>query len=114
MSYYIPTITFQEVINLAAYHRSMSPLSPTQTPRHINSPRSLHASVRPGTRVSGVTEENIVAEIYTHFSGLSHDALLRCIQRSLEIFYRSVCPPDLIRDLEKWYGFCFHFVIFFK
>lgn len=99
---------FQEVISLAAHHRSVSPLSPSQTPRFSISPRSgrtgyphVSAGVRVGTSVSGVTEESIISEIYTHYCGLAHKALLQCIQRSLEILYHSVCPAEMIKKDEN-------------
>ena len=70
------------------------------------SPRSLRPGlpgVRTGTSVSGVTEESIIAEIYTHYCGLAHKALLQCIQRSLELLYHCVCPPEMIRDVDERY-----------
>ena len=95
------------MISLAAYHRSVSPVSPSHTPRLSMSPRSgrhgnlyISSGLRVGTSVSGVTEESIISEIYAHYCGLAHQALLGCIERSLEILYHSVCPAELIKDRE--------------
>ncbi|XP_028415382.1 dynein heavy chain 8, axonemal-like isoform X2 [Dendronephthya gigantea] len=92
--------SIQEVITLAAHHRSITPISPGHTPRLNISPNTGRAGVT-STSMSGMTEESIIGEIYTHYCGMAHKALLQCIHKSLMVFYHSVCPAEMIKDITN-------------
>lgn len=54
-----------------------------------------------GTSISGLTEESIISEVFAHYCGLAHHAVVECIERSLEKFYHCVCPPEMVRHDEN-------------